>query len=220
MKPSTPPLAVLQSHHHRKDGDGSFSSLLIFSYIFVHFGCTLLPHPVDMPPSVQLWSWLVGMSVIFLTHHCWCLQVEQSKVLIKEGGVQLLLTIVDTPGFGDAVDNSGWWVGSSSFNPLPFSLIPAVLHAMTFIPQLEVGDGLYWQQVWRLPQRRVAGQQAADARQQSTLLPVLYCSVRTWVGTFFNLQDQILQMWGVDVFRLKKRWMKESLSLRSALLVL
>ncbi|OWK06798.1 SEPT7, partial [Cervus elaphus hippelaphus] len=31
--------------------------------------------------------------------------VEQSKVLIKEGGVQLLLTIVDTPGFGDAVDN-------------------------------------------------------------------------------------------------------------------
>lgn len=36
------------------------------------------------------------------------LQVEQSKVLLKEGGVQLLLTIVDTPGFGDAVDNSNW----------------------------------------------------------------------------------------------------------------
>ena len=36
------------------------------------------------------------------------LQVEQSKVLVKEGGVQLLLTIVDTPGFGDAVDNSNW----------------------------------------------------------------------------------------------------------------
>lgn len=35
-------------------------------------------------------------------------QVEQSKVLMKEGGVQLLLTIVDTPGFGDAVDNSNW----------------------------------------------------------------------------------------------------------------
>ncbi|MEQ2247436.1 Septin-7 [Ilyodon furcidens] len=36
-------------------------------------------------------------------------QVEQSKVLIKEGGVHLLLTIVDTPGFGDAVDNSNCW---------------------------------------------------------------------------------------------------------------
>ncbi|XP_063465324.1 septin-7-like [Symphalangus syndactylus] len=35
--------------------------------------------------------------------------VEQSKVLIKEGGVQLLVTIVDTPGFGDAVDNSNCW---------------------------------------------------------------------------------------------------------------
>ncbi|TSK28299.1 Septin-7 [Bagarius yarrelli] len=32
-----------------------------------------------------------------------------SKVLVKEGGVQLLLTIVDTPGFGDAVDNSNCW---------------------------------------------------------------------------------------------------------------
>ncbi|XP_054877830.1 septin-7-like [Poeciliopsis prolifica] len=36
-------------------------------------------------------------------------QVEQSQVLIKEGGVHLLLTIVDTPGFGDAVDNSDCW---------------------------------------------------------------------------------------------------------------
>ncbi|KAF0040505.1 hypothetical protein F2P81_006403 [Scophthalmus maximus] len=36
-------------------------------------------------------------------------KVEQSKVLIKEGGVQLTLTIVDTPGFGDAVDNSNCW---------------------------------------------------------------------------------------------------------------
>uniref|UniRef100_A0AAQ5YKR4 Septin n=1 Tax=Amphiprion ocellaris TaxID=80972 RepID=A0AAQ5YKR4_AMPOC len=36
-------------------------------------------------------------------------QVEQSKVLVKEGGVHLLLTIVDTPGFGDAVDNSNCW---------------------------------------------------------------------------------------------------------------
>ncbi|XP_034401472.1 septin-7-like isoform X1 [Cyclopterus lumpus] len=35
--------------------------------------------------------------------------VEQSKVLVKEGGVQLLLTIVDTPGFGDTIDNSNCW---------------------------------------------------------------------------------------------------------------
>ncbi|XP_051838768.1 septin-7-like [Antechinus flavipes] len=35
--------------------------------------------------------------------------VEQAKVVRKEGGGQLLLTIVDTPGFGDAVDNSNCW---------------------------------------------------------------------------------------------------------------
>ena len=38
------------------------------------------------------------------------LKVETSNVLLKEGGVQLRLTLVDTPGFGDAVDNSNWCV--------------------------------------------------------------------------------------------------------------
>lgn len=37
-------------------------------------------------------------------------QVETTKVLIKENGVSLRLTIDDTPGFGDAVDNTDWYV--------------------------------------------------------------------------------------------------------------
>ncbi|KAK7872263.1 hypothetical protein R5R35_012116 [Gryllus longicercus] len=37
------------------------------------------------------------------------LQVETSKVLLKENGVNLTLTVVDTPGFGYAVDNSNCW---------------------------------------------------------------------------------------------------------------
>lgn len=36
--------------------------------------------------------------------------VENTKVLLKENGVNLSLTVVDTPGFGDAVDNSNCWV--------------------------------------------------------------------------------------------------------------
>ncbi|CAG0920199.1 unnamed protein product [Notodromas monacha] len=36
-------------------------------------------------------------------------QVETTKVLLKEKGVNLTLTVVDTPGFGDAVDNSDCW---------------------------------------------------------------------------------------------------------------
>ncbi|XP_047041532.1 septin-7 isoform X4 [Helicoverpa zea] len=35
--------------------------------------------------------------------------VETSVVILKENGVNLTLTIVDTPGFGDAVDNSNCW---------------------------------------------------------------------------------------------------------------
>lgn len=36
-------------------------------------------------------------------------QIETTQVALKEGGVQLRLTVVDTPGFGDAVDNSDCW---------------------------------------------------------------------------------------------------------------
>ena len=36
-------------------------------------------------------------------------QVDTNKVLLKESRVNLTLTIVDTPGLGDAVDNSGCW---------------------------------------------------------------------------------------------------------------
>jgi len=36
-------------------------------------------------------------------------QVETNKVLLKESGVNLGLTVVDTPGFGDAIDNSDCW---------------------------------------------------------------------------------------------------------------
>lgn len=41
------------------------------------------------------------------------MQVEKTQVLLREGGVQLLLTVVDTPGFGDSVDNSNWYVTTS-----------------------------------------------------------------------------------------------------------
>ncbi|BFZ19575.1 hypothetical protein BsWGS_22611 [Bradybaena similaris] len=36
-------------------------------------------------------------------------KVDTTQVTLKENGVQLKLTVVDTPGFGDAVDNSNCW---------------------------------------------------------------------------------------------------------------
>jgi len=44
--------------------------------------------------------------LISIVYHC--LQVDKTQVALKENGVQLRLTVVDTPGFGDAVDNSNW----------------------------------------------------------------------------------------------------------------
>ena len=46
--------------------------------------------------AAAVMSWLV------------CVQVRASSVHMQEGGVQLELTLVDTPGFGDVVDNSNW----------------------------------------------------------------------------------------------------------------
>lgn len=36
--------------------------------------------------------------------------IEAASVEIIERGVKLRLTVVDTPGFADAVDASNWWV--------------------------------------------------------------------------------------------------------------
>ncbi|GFR58510.1 septin-7, partial [Elysia marginata] len=41
--------------------------------------------------------------------------VDTTHVTLKENGVQLRLTIVDTPGFGDAVDNSNCWSPVTDF---------------------------------------------------------------------------------------------------------
>lgn len=37
-------------------------------------------------------------------------EITKNTVDIEEKGVKLKLTIVDTPGFGDAVNNTEWWV--------------------------------------------------------------------------------------------------------------
>uniref|UniRef100_UPI00358F4B66 septin-7-like isoform X1 n=1 Tax=Myxine glutinosa TaxID=7769 RepID=UPI00358F4B66 len=36
-------------------------------------------------------------------------QIQQTRVLLREGGVHLLLTVIDTPGFGDAINNADCW---------------------------------------------------------------------------------------------------------------
>ena len=35
--------------------------------------------------------------------------MEEHNIVLVEGGVKLNLTVVDTPGYGDALDNTGCW---------------------------------------------------------------------------------------------------------------
>ncbi|MBV99792.1 Septin-12, partial [Eschrichtius robustus] len=39
-------------------------------------------------------------------------------VVIEESGVKLKLTVTDTPGFGDQINNNKWWVLAGSWDPI------------------------------------------------------------------------------------------------------
>uniref|UniRef100_I3K4J2 Septin-type G domain-containing protein n=1 Tax=Oreochromis niloticus TaxID=8128 RepID=I3K4J2_ORENI len=72
-------------------------------------------------------------------------QVEYSKVLIKEGGVQLSLTIVDTPGLGDVVDNSKFYFTPQTFSSAGINYIEfmKILHdKVNVIPLIAKADTL------------------------------------------------------------------------------
>jgi len=65
------------------------------------------------------------------------LEVETHSVVLEEGGVKLSLTVVDTPGFGDQVDNSGCWLPISSYVDEQFDKF---LEAETRVNRIELVD--------------------------------------------------------------------------------
>lgn len=57
-----------------------------------------------------LWVWLyVLMAVLLVERITQTVEITKHTVDIEEKGVKLKLTIVDTPGFGDAVNNTEWY---------------------------------------------------------------------------------------------------------------
>lgn len=36
--------------------------------------------------------------------------------VLEEGGVKMKLTVIDTPGFGDQINNENWWVLKRALN--------------------------------------------------------------------------------------------------------
>jgi len=63
--------------------------------------------------------------------------MDTNKVLLKEKGVNLTLTIVDTPGFGDAVDNSNCWDPVISYVESQYE---AFLDAETRVNRVQLPD--------------------------------------------------------------------------------
>jgi hypothetical protein len=38
------------------------------------------------------------------------IRIKQHNIELEEDGARIALTIVDTPGFGEGIDNEHWWV--------------------------------------------------------------------------------------------------------------
>lgn len=112
--------------------------------------------------------------------------VDTTKVLLKENSVNLSLTIVDTPGFGDAVDNSNWLVICNYLSYLFFvldrgnRLFFVSNSCAAFVLQLGASYRLYREQVRRVFNGRVASAEESDHGQSGALLSVLHRTVRTW----------------------------------------
>lgn len=49
-------------------------------------------------------------------------EITKHTVDIEEKGVKLKLTIVDTPGFGDAVNNTEWYTSYQQNTPCPLGV--------------------------------------------------------------------------------------------------
>jgi len=47
-------------------------------------------------------------ALLFIDRIHQTVEIETNTVEIEEKGIRLRLTVVDTPGFADAVDNTGW----------------------------------------------------------------------------------------------------------------
>lgn len=58
--------------------------------------------PTETPGSPET------LPVLLIARLTQTLTIERRDVEIEEGGVKVKLTLVDTPGFGDAVDCSDW----------------------------------------------------------------------------------------------------------------
>ena len=88
-------------------GRTTFVNTLVEHPLLPHSSASLLVDPSN--PHSQLDPELLAQAAAN-AHVEQGIQIKPYQVELEEDGVRIALTIVDTPGFGDGVDNEFWWV--------------------------------------------------------------------------------------------------------------
>lgn len=134
---------------------------------------TLPSYPIPPPPN---------------THICYnslaerikqTVSIDATTVDIEEKGVKLRLTVVDTPGFGDAVDNRAWYAVT----------LTIFIHdtALIITSQLATGNWLCQWEVWPIFAWRVRTEPQEHWGPSCALLSVLHRSLWPWVSLWPGL---------------------------------
>lgn len=80
---------------------------LVESVLLEHSTATLLSNPED--PHSALDISLVKQAAAQANVEQ-PIRIKPTNIELEEEGVRISLTVVDTPGFGDGIDNEYWWV--------------------------------------------------------------------------------------------------------------
>lgn len=108
--PPTPtPNKSSDTHHTGASGTGrtTFVNTLVESVLLEHSTATLLSNPED--PHSALDISLVKQAAAQANVEQ-PIRIKPTNIELEEEGVRISLTVVDTPGFGDGIDNEYWWV--------------------------------------------------------------------------------------------------------------
>lgn len=89
---------------------------------------------LDVPPQMFMHIFC-SVFVVLVEKIERTVQIEASTVEIEERGVKLRLTVVDTPGYGDAINSQDWSVCVYSAK-----FIPKSQHNLTNLPLETSGD--------------------------------------------------------------------------------
>lgn len=80
------------------------------------------PKMAHHEPGIQIKPITVGMWPSNIMERCTERSPQTVITELEEEGVRVALTVVDTPGFGDNIDNERWYAQVSRNRPTSFQL--------------------------------------------------------------------------------------------------